>query len=115
MSDQPRDLSELISKQSKVPEDIDIDSDDLAIQKELKRLEAKRYSSDTSYRRWLAKWTAIVVSVWLTVVLLILLVNKKHIHLSDSVLMVLLGTTTLNVLGLSYIVLRGHFQAGAGR
>jgi len=112
MSEQPRDLSELISKQSKVPEDIDIDSDDLAIQKELKRLEAKRYSSDTSYRRWLAKWTAIVVSIWLTAVLLILLFNENHIHLANNVLMVLLGTTTLNVLGLSYIVLRGHFQAG---
>jgi len=112
MSEQTRDLSELISKQSKVSEDIDIDSDDLAIQKELKRLEAKRYSSDTLYRRWLAKWTAIVVTVWLVAVLLILLFNESYIHLAGNVLMVLLGTTTLNVLGLSYIVLRGHFQAG---
>ena len=112
MSEPTQDLSELISKQSQKAEDIDIDSDDLVIQKELKRLEAKRYSSDTFYRRWLARWTAIVVSVWLLAVLLILLFNESHIHLAGNVLMVLLGTTTLNVLGLSYIVLRGHFQAG---
>jgi hypothetical protein len=35
----------------------------------------------------------------------------SYIFLSDSVLIALLGTTTLNVLGLSFIVLRGHFSA----
>lgn len=111
MSENPKDLSELISTHVEETGDIDIDSDDLMIQKELKLLEAKRYSSDTFYRRWLVRWTSIVVSVWLLAVLLILIFNEQHIHLSSNVLMVLLGTTTLNVLGLSFIVLRGHFQS----
>lgn len=109
MSDKPKDLSELISSQTHKADDIDIDSDDLS--KQLKKLEANRYSSDTIDRKWLAKWTAIVVSFWLSAVLSILFFNERHIHLDNSVLIALLGTTTLNVLGLSFIVLRGHFQS----
>ena len=55
--------------------DLDIDSDDLKIQIEKKKLENKRYLSDTKDRKWLAIWTAIVVSIWLVVVLVILFIN----------------------------------------
>src|SRR5262245_59677795 len=74
-------------------------------------LRNKRYSSDTSDRQWLAVWTAITVTLWLMSVLGILMCNNTKFNLSDTVLTVLLGTTTLNVLGLSFIVLRGHFQS----
>lgn len=91
---------------------IDIDSDDLNGQISQKRLESIRYGSDTKDRKWLAKWTAWTVSIWLIVVILILFLNTfLSLKLSDSVLIALLGTTTLNVLGLSFIVLRGHFQS----
>jgi hypothetical protein len=76
-----------------------------------KDLENERYASDTIDRKWLAEWSAIVVSLWLFFVLIIVAYNKEHFNLSDSVLNVLLGTTTLNILGLMYIVLRGHFYA----
>lgn len=69
----------------------------------------ERYRSDTQDRKWLAEWTATVVSFWLLLVLAILMSNNSF-GLSDSVLITLLGTTTLNVLGLSFIVLRGHFK-----
>jgi hypothetical protein len=92
--------------------DLDIDSDDLKEQIKLKQLESKRYSSDTFDRKWLAIWTAVIVSIWLGFVLYILIKNEKNlICLSDTVLVALLGTTTLNVLGLSFIVLRGHFNS----
>jgi hypothetical protein len=39
------------------------------------------------------------------------LVFNKLLELSDTVMSVLLGTTTLNVLGLSFIVLRGYFHS----
>ncbi|MBF9253072.1 hypothetical protein I2I11_07195 [Pontibacter sp. 172403-2] len=91
--------------------DIDIDSDELEAQKVQKALEADRYSSDTRDRKWLAIWTAVIVSIWLLVVLLILVLNAKwQLGLHDAILVALLGTTTLNVLGLSFIVLRGHFN-----
>jgi len=93
-------------------QDLDIDSDGLVVQVKMKNLENKRYESDTKDRKWLAIWTAVVVSIWLSSVLILLVFNElKRICLSDTVLVALLGTTTLNVLGLSFIVLRGHFNS----
>lgn len=89
-------------------QDQDIDSDDLDLQK--KRFENQRYSQDTQSRKKLAYWAATVVSIYLLFVLVILVLNNNIICLSDTVLSVLLGTTTLNVLGLMYIVLKGYFN-----
>lgn len=103
-----RKLTDIIQARSASSErDVDIDSDDLTTQR--RQFENQRYREDTSHRKWLAAWTVLVVTVWLVAVLYILLMNKKFIGLGDTVLVALLGTTTLNVLGLSYIVLRGHF------
>jgi hypothetical protein len=88
----------------------DIDSETLPEQIDLKRAQTARYKSDTNDRKWLAEWSATVVSIWLALVLGILACNYDKFHLSDTVLNVLLGTTTLNVLGLTYIVLKGHFN-----
>jgi hypothetical protein len=89
--------------------DFDIDSSDYMDQ--MKVLFADRYKSNTGDRKWLAQWTAVVVTLWLVAVGIILIKNSSCFHLSDTVLVTLLGTTTLNVLGLSFIVLRGHFNA----
>lgn len=72
-----------------------------------------RYESDTDDRKWLAQWSATVVSMWLLATLMILCCNSERFHLSDTVLNVLLGTTTLNVLGLSFIVLKGLFPSSS--
>lgn len=88
-------------------QDIDIDSDNLDAQR--KRFENQRYKSDTESRGWLGAWTSVVVTLWLIAVLTILILNDRYICLSDTVLTTLLVTTTLNVLGLSFIVLKGHF------
>ncbi len=107
-----QDLFNLFEEEKSVLEETNTDTNDLAIQQLLKRLEAVRYKSDTTDRKWLAIWTAILVSVWLMAVLVILIFQGIwHLQLSDTVLITLLGTTTLNVLGLSFIVLRGHFKA----
>lgn len=107
-----KDLGSIINRKTDFSlEGTDIDSDGLKLQEE--RLRNDRFRSDTNDRKWLAKWTAWVVSVWLGGVLVILVSNKfLCIQLSDFVLTALLGTTTLNVLGLSFIVLRGHFNSG---
>ena len=75
----------------------------------MKELEVEKFDSDIKDRKWLAKWSAFVFSIWLILVVVILFLNKCLLNLSDAVLMTLLGTTTLNILGLSFIVLRGHF------
>ena len=53
-------------------------------------------------------WVIGVDSVWLIAILLIL-VFSAYLRLNDSVLIMLLGTTTANVLGLALIVLKGLF------
>lgn len=84
------------------------DKDTQIIEFELAKVE--RYKVDTLERQWLAKWSAGLVSFWLYTVILILVFNRI-ILISDKVLIALLVTTTLNVLGLSFIVLNGLFDA----
>lgn len=104
-----RDLFEILSEiDQDTLQDQDIDSDDLNLQE--KRYKNERYRDDTKNRSKLTTWASWVVSIYLGVVLLILIFNHHCICLSDTVLSVLLGTTTLNVLGLMYIVLKGYFQ-----
>jgi hypothetical protein len=91
----------------------DIDSETLSEQKELWKAKTERYKSDTLDRKWLAEWATTVVSIWLFLVILIVMANESKFHLSDTVLSVLLGTTTFNILGLTYIVLKGHFEQNA--
>lgn len=75
-----------------------------------KKLRNERYREDTKHRRNLSTWAASIVSLWLISVLLILIFNSKSINLSDSTMIALLSTTTLNVLGMMLIVLRGLFE-----
>ena len=104
-----RSLADVIGSRPRQEErDIDIDSDGLEQQAKLYQI--LRYRADTKNRNWLGIWTATIVSIWLIVVVWILL-NNASIGLSDMVLIALLGTTTLNVLGLSFIVIRGHFNS----
>lgn len=88
--------------------DLDIDSDDLIDQK--KKLENSRYKSDSGHRVKLTVWTKYVVSIWLGLVILVITLNHHIFFLSDAVLIALICTTTLNVLGLAYIVLKGYFH-----
>ncbi|SDE82656.1 hypothetical protein [Riemerella columbipharyngis] len=88
--------------------DKDIDSDDL--DQQLKRYKVDRYFDDSKKRKELARWACYLVSIYLFLIFLILMLNNYVFNLSDVVLSVLLGTTTLNVLGLMYIVLHVFFD-----
>lgn len=93
------------SSESNIPTNDDIDSLDL---KEQKR---ERYSQDTKYRKHLAIWVMWVVSIWLAAVLLIItVVAIWDLSMKPNVQITLLATTTVNVLGLAYIVLKGIFK-----
>lgn len=80
-----------------------------SLEDEKRKSELERYKSDTNDRRWLAEWAAFVVSFWLLLVL-VMLVNSQRYSLDSNVLITLLATTTVNVLGLMLIVLKGHFK-----
>lgn len=81
---------------------------------ELTALANDRFEKDTRWRCRLSWWVIAVDSLWLAAVLSILALNGGYLHLNDAVLITLLATTTANVLGLSFIVLKGLFSNGRG-
>lgn len=72
--------------------------------------ELDRYLQDTLHRRSLVTWAATVVSFWLLCIVFVLTRNTEEYKLSDTVMVALLGTTTINVLGLMIIVLNDLFK-----
>lgn len=86
--------------------DSTIDMDDLSMKQQIQ----KRYEQDTRFRKHLAHWVMYIVPVWLGCVLFIITFNNPFcFNLDSKVLITLLATTTVNVLGLAYIVLKGIF------
>jgi len=85
--------------------DEDYDKHDIGWQK------TRRFAEDTKHRKGLVLWVKSVVSLWLTGVLFVVTFNSLLcFNLSDKVMIALLTTTTVNILGLAYIVLKGLFQ-----
>lgn len=73
-----------------------------------------RYKQDTHFRRCLAIWVMHIVPLWLVMVMIVVFFHGFGLmHLSDTAIATLLATTTANVLGLAYIVLRGIFPEGS--
>lgn len=80
-----------------------------------------RVVENTKARRRLEKWSLRVIATYLLVMLLIVfccytdlpLLRDGHFTFSipDTIMVTLLSTTTINIIGLGLIVLRGHFLA----
>lgn len=70
----------------------------------------ERYADTSSLRRRTAKWVMWIVSLWLTAVIVVLVcAGLEWVTLSNQVLIALLTTTTVNILGLPLVVLRGLY------
>lgn len=91
------------SSHEEIPQDVD----EMSMDEQKKT----RYSQDTKYRKHLACWVMVIVPVWLATVLIILFIKgfNSCFDLSNTVMVTLLATTTVNVLGLAFIVLKGIF------
>lgn len=81
-------------------------------------LKHQRMLENTRARRRLERWATKVISYYLISVCLVVLLDgasciyfTRH-FLSDYVLTAILTTTTINVIGLGLIVLKGHFKNG---
>ena len=76
----------------------------------------ERRAQFLGFRRWLVPSLFALTSVWLLFVGYIMSREEwRHNHLSDGVLIALLGTATANVLGLLVIVLKSIFPLGVDR
>lgn len=70
----------------------------------------ERYKDTSQLRRHTGYWVMIVVSQWLFIVIcLVILVGLKSLKLNDSVIITLLGTTTVNIIGLPFVLLKGLY------
>lgn len=72
-----------------------------------------RIIENTNARKRLEKWATRVIVCYLFLVLILVILNslKKEspLNVSDAVVITILSTTTVNIIGLGLIVLRGHF------
>lgn len=86
-----------------------LDVDDIDVSS-LKEQERRRYAQDTKYRKHLTQWVMHIVPVWLAgIFFVVCMCASKVWYLSDIAFSALLTTTTANILGLAYIVLKGMF------
>lgn len=72
----------------------------------------RRYDETTDLRNILAKVFTILITFWLLAVMLLLTGNTATYKLSDSVLITLLTTTTIQILGMMVIILFDLFPGG---
>lgn len=74
------------------------------------QLQNDNLANANAHRTTLVYWMIIVVSAWLVLTAGIVIAQLCLDQLSDTVMCALLTTTTVNVLGLAVIVLRGLFR-----
>lgn len=83
-------------------------------------LSQHRTIEDTEARRRLEKWACRIILWYLVFVFMLILLNgasriiwdeifKEAGFISDTVMYAILSTTTVNIIGLGFIVLKGHF------
>ncbi|KAF2518270.1 MgtC/SapB family protein [Flavobacterium salilacus subsp. salilacus] len=94
------------------PEDeIKAEEQEITFEERQKEAELQRYNDDSRHRKNLVKWATTLIGIWLTAVILILVATGMPLlELSDTVMVTLLSTTTVNVLGLMIIVLNDIFK-----
>ncbi|TDW46056.1 hypothetical protein EV144_107250 [Flavobacterium sp. 270] len=70
-----------------------------------------RFLEDTRLRRYLTYIFSFIIFLWLASVISILYFNHNllNLNLSDSVLITLLTTTSINVIGMMLIILKNLF------
>lgn len=111
-----RDLNILDTVQSL----LESETTDENIKKSKELTHLHRIVENTKARRRLEKWSLRVIAVYLFTVLCIVLASyvsipriKQYFFISipDSIMITILSTTTVNIIGLGLIVLRGHFLA----
>lgn len=94
------------------------ESRDINKEKENEELREKKLSNDNAaqniqWRDFFAKWVTVFSTIYMIVVLLLVIASYTSpfwLKMSDTVLCTLLGTTAVNILGLTKIVIKGFFE-----
>lgn len=77
-------------------------------------IQLHRIIENTNARKRLERWATRIIAIYLFVVLSIVIIDSLKIidvlDISDPIMITILSTTTVNIIGLGLIVLRGHFH-----
>lgn len=99
---------------------LDVSATNENIEKCKELVHLHRIVENTKARRRLEKWSLRVIAIYLFIVLGIVCCNYMHvplfsrladIQITEPIMITILSTTTVNIIGLGLIVLRGHFLA----
>lgn len=90
----------------------DFNIDEYSLNEQIK----ERYKQDTKYRMIFSVWVIVVVSSWLLAAMTAVYLQGFNVMKIDGITFrVFLATTTINVIGLAYIVLKGMFPQNNGK
>lgn len=99
---------------------LDVSATNENIEKCKELVHLHRIVENTKARRRLEKWSLRVIAIYLFIVLGIVCCNYMYvplfsglanIQITEPIMITILSTTTVNIIGLGLIVLRGHFLA----
>lgn len=97
-------------KSNEIPSDMDLAA------KEEQKLRNKDQKLTINLKLCMCIWVIILVSIYLMVVFtLLFLVGYREVYLSDTVLVAILTTTTINVLGLPFVMIKSLFPQSGGK
>lgn len=92
--------------------------DDSSINQSQELVKLHRVIENTKARKRLETWSSRVIVIYLTIVLILVVSNYLYtgwfdvvMDIPENVMIAILTTTTVNIIGLGLIVLRGHFLA----
>lgn len=92
--------------------------DDSSISQSQELVKLHRVIENTKARKRLETWSLRVIVVYLIIVLILVVSNYLYtgwfdavMDIPENVMIAILTTTTVNIIGLGLIVLRGHFLA----
>ena len=100
------EIKDVFSKQTIYSHDLELESKSLDHELESKLLDNKSKKADINLRKFFAFWVLFIVTWFLYYVkdILYLKFNYEK-HLSDTVIIALLTTTTINILTLAFMVI----------
>lgn len=77
--------------------------------------ELQRMTENTKARKRLERWSSRLIGLYLLCVLVVVIVNytdiygRRWLNIPDNIITIILTTTTVNIIALVVIVLKGHF------
>ena len=100
--------------------DGDLTQDNNTVKLISKLIRLHRIVENTRARRRLERWSLRVIGAYLLIVMVIVITNyinidikgidlKFYLNIPPEIMITILSTTTINIIGLGLIVLRGHF------